>query len=62
MRVLALALVTTLATADPASDATAACAALNLTGQLSLMRGYGPINGYSRNSGCAGICGRATFR
>ena len=26
------------------------------------MRGYGPIAGYSRNSGCAGICGRQTFR
>ena len=26
------------------------------------MRGFGPIAGYSRNSGCAGVCGRATFR
>ena len=48
--------------ADPASDAAAACAGLNLTQQLTLMRGFGSINGYSRNSGCAGVCGRATFR
>lgn len=30
--------------------------------QLSMMRGYGRIDGYSRNSGCAGVCGRATLR
>ena len=47
---------------DPASDAAAACENLNLTEQLTLMRGYGPIAGYSRNSGCAGVCGRDTFR
>lgn len=47
---------------DPAGDAAAACAKLNLTEQLSLMRGFGPINGYSRNSGCGGVCGRDTFR
>jgi beta-glucosidase-like glycosyl hydrolase len=29
---------------------------------MSMMRGYGSINGYSRNSGCAGVCGRETFR
>ena len=55
----ALALV---ARADPAGDAAAACAQLNLTAQLTLMRGFGPIAGYSRNSGCAGVCGRATYR
>ena len=49
-------------TADPAGDAAAACASLNLTQQLSMMRGFGPINGYSRNSGCADVCGRATLR
>ena len=47
---------------DPAGDAAAACAQLNLTEQLTLMRGFGAIAGYSRNSGCAGVCGRATFR
>lgn len=26
------------------------------------MGGFGKINGYSRNSGCANECGRATFR
>lgn len=54
--------------ADPAGDASAACSALNLTEKLTLMRGFGPIAGYSRNSGCAGICrkgeggGGGTFR
>ena len=47
---------------DPASDAAAACSKLNLTEQISMMRGYGEIAGYSRNSGCANVCGRATFR
>lgn len=51
-----------LVSADPASEAAAECAKLNLTQQLSMMRGYGPIAGYSRNSGCADVCGRATFR
>ena len=50
------------ATIDPHSDAIAACANLNLTMQLSLMRGYGLIDGYSRNSGCGDVCGRATYR
>ena len=50
------------ASRDPASDAAAACAKLNITEQMSMMRGYGQINGYSRNSGCADVCGRATFR
>jgi hypothetical protein len=47
---------------DPAGDAAAACATLNLTMQLSLMRGFGQIDGYSRNSGCGDVCGRHTFR
>ena len=47
---------------DPAGDAAAACATLNLTMQLSLMRGFGQIDGYSRNSGCGDLCGRHTFR
>jgi beta-glucosidase len=47
---------------DPAGDAAAACAQLNLTEQLTLMRGYGEIAGYSRNSGCANVCGRQTYR
>ena len=59
---LTLTLVASVAVADPASDAAAACAGLNLTEQISMMRGFGPIDGYSRNSGCAGVCGRETFR
>ena len=59
---VASSLLAALAAADPAGDAAAACAALNLTAQLEIMRGFGPIAGYSRNSGCAGVCGRATFR
>jgi len=51
-----------LASAAAARDAASACAALNLTQKLSMMRGFGPIAGYSRNSGCADTCGRATFR
>lgn len=58
----ALALCAALAAADPSSDASAACSSLNLTQQLELMRGFGPIAGYSRNSGCADVCGRFTFR
>ena len=50
------------AISDPASEAAAACNSLNITEQISMMRGYGEIAGYSRNSGCANICGRATFR
>ena len=59
---LCLSLLIAVASADPASDAAAACNAMNLSTQFTLMRGYGPIAGYSRNSGCAGICGRSTFR
>ncbi len=51
-----------LVAADPSSDAAAACATLNLTEKLSLMSGVGPLAGYSRNSGCAGVCGRSTLR
>ena len=43
-------------------EAVQTCAGLNLTQKLTLMRGYGKIDGYSRNSGCAGKCGRDTFR
>ena len=50
------------ASRDPAGDAAAACAQLNLSQQISLMGGFGQIAGYSRNSGCAGVCGRETFR
>jgi hypothetical protein len=58
----ALAFCAALAAADPSSDAAAACSSLNITRQLELMRGFGPIAGYSRNSGCADVCGRFTFR
>ncbi len=50
------------ARADPDSDAAAACAALNISEQISMMFGVGEIDGYSRNSGCAGVCQRRTFR
>ncbi len=50
------------ASADPSSDAKAACAKLNTSMQLGMMHGYGEIDGYSRNSGCANVCGRATLR
>ena len=59
---LVLALFSSVAHADPASDAVAACASLSLAQQLSLMSGVGPLAGYSRNSPCAGVCGRTTFR
>ena len=44
------------------SDARAACAALNFSAKVELMHGFGEIDGYSRNSGCGGYCGRRTFR
>jgi beta-glucosidase len=50
------------ALADPSSDAVAACAGLSLAQKLSLMSGVGPVDGYSRNSGCAGVCGRTNQR
>lgn len=59
---LVLALFFSVTYADPASDAVAACASLSLAQQLSLMSGVGPLAGYSRNSPCAGVCGRTTFR
>jgi beta-glucosidase len=43
-------------------EAIEACKAMNFSVKASLMRGFGEIDGYSRNSGCGGICGRATFR
>jgi hypothetical protein len=58
---LALALAPAVVLSDPGSDAAAACAGLNISSQLSLMRGFGPLNGYSRNSGCAYVCGKKTL-
>eukprot|EP01052_Picozoa_sp_SAG31_P031038 SAG31_NODE_3247_length_4493_cov_3.475876_5_plen_106_part_00 len=48
---------------DPSADAQAraACASMNMTAKLGMMRGYGTVKayeGYSRNSGCGGVCGR----
>jgi len=43
-------------------EAREACESTNLTLKLGMMRGYGPIDGYSRNSGCGYKCGRKTFR
>jgi len=50
--------------ADPTPHdlAVAACAALNTSAKLDIMHGFGKIDGYSRNSGCGDLCGRATFR
>ena len=45
---------------DP--DAVAACKKISFDDKLGMMRGYGEIDGYSRNSGCAGLCHRKTFR
>jgi beta-glucosidase len=39
-----------------------ACSQLNFSLKAGMMRGYGLIDGYSRNSGCGNLCGRATFR
>jgi hypothetical protein len=47
---------------SPHDQAVAACASLNTTAKLGIMHGFGEIDGYSRNSGCGGLCGRATFR
>ena len=50
---------------SPDADARAACAAMNITAKLGMMRGYGTVDaytGYSRNSGCGYECGRKTFR
>ena len=44
------------------SDAIEACASLTRTQKLGMMRGYGEIDGYTRNSGCGDLCGRKTFR
>ena len=46
---------------SPDAQALAACSAMNLTAKLGMMRGYGTVEaytGYSRNSGCGGVCGR----
>lgn len=49
------------AQSDPDAMAAAACGAMNMTAKLGMMRGYGTVkaySGYSRNSGCGGVCGR----
>ena len=38
-------------------EAVASCAGLNFTEKAGMMRGYGEIDGYSRNSGCGRACG-----
>ena len=43
-------------------EAIDACKSMNFSVKASLMRGFGGIDGYSRNSGCGGVCGRKTFR
>ena len=44
-------------------DATRICKnKLNFSSKIDLMHGFGKIDGYSRNSGCAYVCGRKTFR
>ena len=49
---------------DP-SDPVAVCKGLNISEKLTMMHGHGNnvrIDGYTRNSGCGGVCGRAYFR
>jgi len=46
----------------PPANAQAACATLSFSQKVSMMGGYGEIDGYSRNSGCADLCGRETYR
>ena len=48
--------------AEPNADAVSACKRLSFDDKLHMMSGYGEIDGYSRNSGCAGLCHRKTFR
>jgi beta-glucosidase-like glycosyl hydrolase len=39
--------------------------AMNLTAKLGMMRGYGAVSDapdYTRNSGCGGVCGRASSK
>jgi hypothetical protein len=58
---LVLALSQLAASQSPNEQALAACAAMNLTAKLGMMRGYGTVGdgpNYSRNSGCGGVCGR----
>jgi beta-glucosidase len=51
------------ATLSPAEEARAICQNhLNFSMKVGMMHGYGVIDGYSRNSGCAFQCGRKTFR
>ena len=45
-------------TATGYAAAVAACKTLNISLKLDLMHGFGPIDGYSRNSGCGYLCGR----
>ena len=47
---------------SPHDQAVVACASLNTTAKLGILHGFGKIDGYSRNSGCGGVCGRDTFR
>ena len=47
---------------SPHDSAVATCKSLNKTEIFGMMHGFGLIDGYSRNSGCGGVCGRETFR
>ena len=38
------------------------CAKLNLNQKVGMIGGLGEIDGYTRNTGCGGICGRRSFR
>lgn len=62
MLALVVGVATTAAIPQHVQDAQDACKQLNFSQKVGMMHGYGEIDGYSRNSGCGGLCGRATFR
>jgi len=43
-------------------EAISTCKTLSFDDKVGMMRGYGEIDGYSRNSGCGEQCHRKTFR
>ena len=62
---LGAAVATVAAQGDPDAQAAKTCAVMNMTAKLGMMRGYGTVeaySGYSRNSGCGGVCGRPSSK
>jgi hypothetical protein len=62
MKLLVLLTVVAVARCDIVHDAIATCATISFEDKLGMMRGFGEIDGYSRNSGCGHTCHRKTFR